>query len=264
MGLLMLPLSSFAASAPTITIIIDDLGYGLSAGKRAIALPGPVSYAMLPGAPRAGELAEFARAHGKEVLLHLPLQPESEVENDPEPGSMRLDMTHRQFRETFRSNLQSVPHAIGVNSHQGSLLTRHPGHMSWLMSEIRNYGLQFFVDSYTTEKSIALEVANEQQLPAVRRNVFLDPDRDPATVAREFARLKKLARIEGSALGIGHPYPATLAYLEEQLPLLEDDGIRLIAISEHVRRQHSGQARMVKARGTGENDQAPASVQLQK
>ena len=62
------------ADAPRIAIIIDDLGYHLANGRRAIRLPGPVAYSFLPGAPRARALAEFANELGKEVLLHLPLQ----------------------------------------------------------------------------------------------------------------------------------------------------------------------------------------------
>ena len=46
-----------AGSAPRIAIIIDDLGYQLDAGHRAIALPGPVVCAILPGTPRADVLA---------------------------------------------------------------------------------------------------------------------------------------------------------------------------------------------------------------
>jgi polysaccharide deacetylase 2 family uncharacterized protein YibQ len=106
--------------------------------------------------------------------------------------------------------------------------------MRWLMQEIKSQGTLFFVDSYTTERSIALQTARESGVPAVRRDVFLDPDRQPATVEREFARLKALARQRGMAVGIGHPYPATLELLLEELPKLQDDGIQLVSISRYI------------------------------
>lgn len=59
---------------PRIAIIIDDLGYGRAAGERAIALPGAVTFAVLPDAPHAKTLASLAHENGKGVLLHLPLQ----------------------------------------------------------------------------------------------------------------------------------------------------------------------------------------------
>jgi polysaccharide deacetylase 2 family uncharacterized protein YibQ len=216
-----------------IAIIIDDLGYALEAGKRAVELPGPVSYAVLPFTPRGAALAEFAHEHGKEVLLHLPLESVSgQLVN--EPGRLALDMTRRQFATTFAENLESVPHVTGINSHRGSLLTRHPGHMAWLMEEIRKQDGLYFVDSYTTHESVALKLAHEAGVPAVRRDVFLDPDPAPETLEREFARLKTLARQRGLALGIGHPYPATLAMLERALPGLAAEGYELVSISRYI------------------------------
>jgi polysaccharide deacetylase 2 family uncharacterized protein YibQ len=218
---------------PRIAIIIDDLGYGLAAGERALTLPGPVAYAVLPVTPRGRVLAEKAYAIGKEVLLHLPLQSATQREAI-EPGGLLLDMTRGQFASTFAEDFESIPHVVGINSHRGSLLTRHPGHMAWLMEEIQRRGNLFFVDSYTTHESVALKLAREAGVPAVKRDVFLDPDQVPGTIAREFARLKKLARQHGFAVGIGHPYPETLALLADELPKLEQEGFEFVSISRYV------------------------------
>lgn len=229
------PLHAMGAP-PRIAIIIDDLGYKKQAGERAINLPGPIAYAILPDTPRAAYLAESAHAGGKEVLLHLPLQAIQDHAGQ-EPGSLTLDMSKATFGKAFVDNFASIPHAIGVNSHRGSLLTRHPGHMSWLMEEIKQQGNVFFVDSYTTASSVALSVAIESGVPAVKRDVFLDPDTLPGTVEREFERLKKLARQHGYAVGIGHPYETTLEYLERALPNLRADGYELISISQMITAQ---------------------------
>lgn len=234
--LLMLSAALAVAGPPRIAIIIDDLGYGLDAGQRAIALPGPVSYALLPGAPRTATLAQSAYESGKEVLLHLPLQARPD-DKAQEPGGITLDMSRMQFGATFEMALASVPYAIGVNSHRGSLLTRHPGHMLWLMEEIRARSELFFIDSYTTHESVALQIAREVGVDSLRRDVFLDPDGAPETVAREFERMKKLARKRGFVVAIGHPYPATLELLERELPKLEAEGFELVSISELVRLQ---------------------------
>ncbi|MEL7186001.1 MAG: divergent polysaccharide deacetylase family protein [Pseudomonadota bacterium] len=228
---MMLASSTVAVDAPRIAIIIDDIGYRFDAGRRAIALPGPVAYAVIPGAPRAQSLARLANNHGKDVLLHLPLQARPDnAEN--EPAGIHLDMSRVQFQKSFETALASVPHVVGVNNHRGSLLTRHPGHMRWLMEEIRARDNLFFIDSYTTHESVALQLAREVGVSARKRDVFLDPDRDPATVAREFERMKKLADQRGAVVAIGHPYPATLALLEEALPRLEAEGYRLVSVSE--------------------------------
>jgi polysaccharide deacetylase 2 family uncharacterized protein YibQ len=223
-----------SAEMPRIAIIIDDLGYHLADGKRAIALPGPVAFSFLPGAPRARALAEHANTLGKEVLLHLPLQALA-GDGLREPSEIDFDMSRARLGAVFDEALLSVPHVIGINSHRGSLLTRHPGHMQWLLEEIRDRENLFFIDSYTHHESVALQIAAEVGLDATRRDIFLDPDREPATVTREFTRMKELARERGRVIAIGHPYPATLDLLEKELPRLLEEGFELVSVSELVR-----------------------------
>ena len=165
------------------------------------------------------------------MLLHLPLQAVGH-EGPAEPGAITLDMSRSAFRATFASAMQTVPFAVGVSSHRGSLLTRHPGHMAWLMQEIRLREDLFFIDSYTTADSVALQVAVEEGVPATRRDVFLDHTRSVEAIAREYERLTAQARKQGHAVAIGHPFPETLEVLEQQLPLLEAEGFELVTISE--------------------------------
>lgn len=222
-----------AGNAPRIAIIIDDLGYQQAAGERAIALPGPVACAVLPGSPRGAALARAAQASGKEVLLHMPMQALGE-DDEPTSGSLTLDTSRDELTRMLDAAFLEVPFAIGVNNHRGSLLTRHPGHMRWLMEEILHRQPLFFVDSYTTHHSVALQLASETGVRAVKRDVFLDDDPSPEMIRREFERLKQLARTRGMAVAIGHPHSATLTILEELLPGLAAEGILLVPVSELV------------------------------
>ncbi|MGD8938665.1 MAG: divergent polysaccharide deacetylase family protein [Gammaproteobacteria bacterium] len=224
---------SVGADIPAIAIIIDDLGNGYERDKRAVLLPGKVSYAFLPHARYTKALANFAHQLNKDVLLHLPMQ---STEAEPlGPGALTLDMSASQLLQTFLTGLASVPHAVGVNNHMGSLLTQHPGHMQWLMHAIAEKGDLFFVDSFTIAKSIAYKIANENSIPSMKRDVFLDSVRNPAAIRRQFYRLLDTARKNGVALAIGHPYPDTLNMLETLLPTLPQQGIQLVPISQLIK-----------------------------
>lgn len=230
-ALLLCASAAVSADAPRIAIIIDDLGYHFAAGRRAIDLPGPVSFSFLPGGPRARALAERAHRRGKDVLLHLPLQAYRD-DARREPSEITIDMGRGRIATVFAEALSAVPHVIGINSHRGSLLTRHPGHMQWLMEEISAREGLFFIDSFTHHRSVALQLARENGVRATRRDVFLDPDSSPETVAREFDRMKRLARKRGQVVAIGHPHPATLELLERELPRLAEEGFHLVGIRE--------------------------------
>ena len=232
-GLLLLAAMSQAADKPRIAIIIDDLGHRQGIGERVIALPGPVVCAILPGTPRAGALARQANVYRKEVLVHLPMEA-ANYHGRTEAGMLSLDMEREELVAALDAALAAVPNAIGVNNHRGSLLTRHPGHMQWLMQELHARAPLFFVDSYTTHHSIALRIAAGNGVLAIKRDVFLDADPAPERIRAELQRLKSIARERGSAVGIGHPHEATLAVLEEQLPILATEGLELVPISELV------------------------------
>ena len=229
-SLLILPA---AAQTPLrIAIIIDDLGNSLRLGHQAVDLPGALTYSVLPQLPYSRAVAELAHAGGKEVMLHLPMQ--THDGHTLGPGGLHAAMSRDEFARAVRSSLAAVPHATGVNNHMGSLLTRDPGAMRWLMQDLRCFHALYFVDSRTDVRTVARESAREAGLAHAQRDVFLDNQQDPDYVRRQFARLIATARREGTAIGIGHPYPATLAVLAEELPRLADQGIQLVPVSKLV------------------------------
>lgn len=224
-------LSSTALAAPMISIVIDDLGEQREAGWRALRLPGKVAYAFLPNTPYAPEQARAAHRDGKEVLLHFPLQAMQGKTYDTGIGEhSNRDHVARQLR----LGLASVPHARGVNNHQGSLLTKSVLHMDWLMRELHSLGGYYFLDSRTTADSVAFATARAYGLPSASRNIFLDTERNGAFVAEQFHRLIRQAQRNGHAVAIGHPYPETLRVLERELKQLPAYGVRLVAPSEII------------------------------
>ena len=212
-----------------IALIIDDLGNHLAAGKAALALPGPVTYSVLPHTPYGRELAEQAHEQNKQIMLHLPMEAHQGFPLGE--GGLTLEMSKAEYIQTLQEALVSVPHVEGINNHMGSLLTRDPTAMRWLMSTIRENGL-FFIDSRTTDKTVAEQVAKKNLVNATRRDVFLDNVQDKEMIRRQFRKLIGIAKRKGNAVGIGHPYPKTVTVLAEELPKLSKEGVELVPASQ--------------------------------
>lgn len=229
LGLALFWQSAAQAQRPVIAIIIDDLGNS-SRDEVAITLPGAVACSFLPHTPHAVRLAKLAHQNNKEVMLHAPMQA-MQGNQKLGPGRLMLDMTESEFVKTLQADLASVPHVQGINNHMGSLLTQHPGHMLWLMQEMNRHGDLFFVDSRTTAHSVAKMVANENQVPSLTRDIFLDAEEGEDFVHKQFDRLLNIARRHGSALAIGHPYPATMKVLKQRLLELESEQVNLVPVA---------------------------------
>lgn len=221
------------------SIIIDDLGNNLDLGNRVIDVPGPLTLAFLPHTDFARTLADRAHQSGKEIMLHLPLQ--SVRHHTHTPGTLKLHMTHSQFVAQLQSDIASVPHIKGINNHMGSLLTQHPGHMDWLMSSLAEQGGLYFVDSRTTTKSIASLFAQKHNVPSLDRDIFLDPDFRLETIRREFSRFIERALEGDHAIAIAHPHPHTIQFIKAHIAELEEQGIKLVPVSELIAIKYRGE-----------------------
>ena len=236
--LLLVP--ALVLAQPKIAIIIDDLGYHRSRGEAVVNLPGPVTCAVIPQTPHAPALAKMAHEVGKEVILHMPMETDGYAELDA--GGLREDMSREDFVATINAAITRIPEARGLNNHMGGILTADSSAMNRLMESLGEHGL-FFVDSRTTPQSVAGNLARQHGLAYAGRDVFLDNERDLVAINDQFNQAIALAKRRGQAIVIGHPYPETIEYLENVIPLLEGAGIELVPVSRLLNRPQMAKAK---------------------
>ncbi|MBV4489474.1 divergent polysaccharide deacetylase family protein [Pseudomonas oryzicola] len=224
-------LAGVAHAAPAnkayMSIIIDDLGQNPERDSRALALPGPVTMAIMPDTPHATDFARQAHKAGKTVILHLPMDPADG------PYAWHPGVPVEELARRLDSALLKVPYAVGINNHMGSRMTAQREPMAWLMGELQRRHL-FFVDSRTSAATVAAFQAQAQGLAQVSRDVFLDNVRTTEAIGSELQLGVELARKQGSAILIGHPYPQTLEVLERELPRLKRQGVELIGLEQMI------------------------------
>ncbi len=225
-------LGGLAHAGARLAVIIDDLGNDLAHSEAALALPRAVTVSILPRLAWSTRIAEAAWRQGRESMLHQPMASLSHRELGP--GALTLEHTRIDLEAVLSANLASVPHVSGVNNHMGSLLTSEGRNMEWFMQALQERGGLYFVDSRTNPRSRAEKTARRLGLRTARRDVFLDNERDPAHIRHQLQRAVKLARLKGSAIAIGHPYPETIAVLAAELPRLRAQGVSLEPVSKVI------------------------------
>jgi len=210
-----------------LSLIIDDLGQNLPRDRRVLALPGPVTAAIMPDTPHATEFAREAHRAGKIVILHMPMDPATG------PFAWHPDLPLDELEKRLNAAFKMVPYTAGINNHMGSRMTSQPAAMAWLMADLQRRH-KFFVDSRTSAQTVAAAQAQKIGLASVSRDVFLDDERTEAAIFTQLQTAISLARKQGSAVMIGHPYPQTLAVLERELPKLKAQGIEWIDIKQMI------------------------------
>ncbi|MBU2572285.1 MAG: divergent polysaccharide deacetylase family protein [Gammaproteobacteria bacterium] len=213
-----------------IAIIMDDMGNSLEIGTAAIGLPGNITYSFLPFAMHSRRLALLASRHGKEIMLHAPMQALSDKPMGS--GGLTVSLDRNEVVRRFSAQLVAVPGISGVNNHMGSALTRDPVTMGWLMEALaRKPDALYFVDSVTTDHSVAKKVADAHRVPALSRDVFLDHVNSEVKIREQFELLISTAKRRGYAVAIGHPRVNTLKVLRERLSDLDRIGVELVPVS---------------------------------
>ncbi|PIE55888.1 MAG: hypothetical protein CSA34_07010 [Desulfobulbus propionicus] len=211
---------------PRVAIIIDDMGYHRDIGEALLELDMDISFSFLPCAPLTREHEKKAYELGHDVLVHLPMQPKNTA-TDPGPGALLVNQSEEELSAVTHQLLDGVPHATGANNHMGSLFTEQREAMRSVLRVLRQRGF-FFIDSFTSAASTGLEEARLMGIPCERRHIFLDNKQETTKICEQLQHLATLARQQGQAIGIGHPYQTTLNALTDCASLL--DGVQVVPV----------------------------------
>jgi polysaccharide deacetylase 2 family uncharacterized protein YibQ len=218
-------------SEPLIAIVIDDFGYADSdVISSFLSLEIPITISVIPFLTQSKTILSAAISHGKETLLHLPMEPETNAKSDV-PVVM-TSMSSGDIKRLVESYIKDMGGVKGVNNHMGSKATQDERVMEAVLTVLKKHRL-FFLDSLTSPRSVAYNAAKEAGVKTARRNVFIDGDLDdPELIGARIHQLVSLAKKRGSAIGIGHPKEATLKALTNNIPYLKNSGVHVVFVSE--------------------------------
>ncbi len=214
-----------------VAIIIDDLGRDKKIADKILDLNIPITFSILPYRQYSREIARMAAMTGREVILHLPMQPQNYPEVNPGAGCLLLSMGQDEIQAELTAQLDLVPNCIGVNNHMGSLFTEKTEPMEWVLAILRERRL-FFVDSFTTPNTVAPVLARDLGIPFAQRTHFIDVEKDEDYIIGQLCDLADYAAHYGMGIGIGHPFEETISALPKALSAFEQKGVRLVFISE--------------------------------
>lgn len=206
-----------------VALVIDDIGYDLNILKCLLAVDAPLSFAVLPYATHTVESVEAIRRTGRDLLLHLPMEPWNGRHG--EEGMLLVSMTRAALRRQLQRDLDAVWPCVGVNNHMGSRFTEDGERLSWVFEILKERGV-FFVDSRTTSRSEGRRAAEKTGLAYGVRSVFIDDYADRPEAIPEI-----LKPMEDPLIMIGHPYGRTVDMLEKMVESLKKEGFVIVSIS---------------------------------
>lgn len=218
-----------------IVIVLDDWGYSLNGLKTLKQIKQPITVAVLPNLPFSKTIAREAKKRGFEIIVHLPMEPQSRDSVDLEKNTITTDMSDAKIKAVVAGQLSQIPYIKGVNNHMGSKATEDPRVMRVVFDYLKKKRL-YFLDSFVTADSVCSIIAREAKIGFAKRDIFLDNEEDADYINAQIDTLEEEAVKNGFAIGIGHDRKATLEVLKERLPKLQKNGFKFVTVSQVLRK----------------------------
>lgn len=215
---------------PRVALIIDDIGHSRRRARQFLKLNAPLTFSILPRLTYSYDLSFEIRSKGHEIMLHQPMEPVS-ANYDPGPGALYTGYEIERIARIMDKNISEVPFAVGVNNHMGSRFTSCPNDINKALTFIKNRRL-YFVDSITSNRSVAYQTARKMDIATAKRNVFLDTTPEETAILSQLTKLMQAAKTYGQAIGIGHPYPQTARALDYFLSHIDLSEVTLVSVSQ--------------------------------
>ena len=216
-----------------IGLIIDDFGYRNDhVSNGFLQLPGKLTYAIIPGHDYSQLFSKKAYDAGYEIIVHLPMENIGKTYGEEEYVLMSY-FQDDEIKNRINMAFDLLPESIGLNNHQGSRGTADSRVMTLVAGVIKEKK-KFFIDSRTTNNSLAETTMRKYGVPTNKRDVFLDNELDEEKIKIQLLELADVSEEKGIAIGIGHVKPQTLNVLAKEIPVLQEKGFRFEFVSNLV------------------------------
>lgn len=216
-----------------IGLIIDDFGYRNDhVSNGFLQLPGKLTYAIIPGHDYSQLFSKKAYDAGYEIIVHLPMENIGKTYGEEEYVLMSY-FQDDEIKNRINKAFDLLPESIGLNNHQGSRGTADSRVMTLVAGVIKEKK-KFFIDSRTTNNSLAETTMRKYGVPTNKRDVFLDNELDEEKIKIQLLELADVSEEKGIAIGIGHVKPQTLNVLAKEIPVLQKKGFRFEFVSNLV------------------------------
>jgi uncharacterized protein len=229
------PVTPQQRAAPAkVAIVVGGLGISGNATQAAIQRLGPsVSLAFAPYGSDLERQVAKAREDGHEVLLHAPMEPFDYPDNDPGPHTLLSSQTSEQTIERLHWVMSQFQGYVGLINFMGGRFASNETALSPVMRELASRGL-LYVDDGSSGRSLAAQTAEGAGVSAARADVVLDAIQRSKDIDAALARLEKIAKEKGSAVGYAAGLPVNVDRIARWMKDAEARGITLVPVSALV------------------------------
>ena len=214
-----------------IAIVVGGLGISQTGTMNAIgSLPPGVTFGFSPSGNSLDRWMQQARRSGHELVLQVPLEPVGYPQVDPGEDTLTVDNAAAGDLSALHASLATITNYVGIMNYMGGRFVAEPAAMEPLIAELGRRGLMFFDDA-SSLRSVAADTAQLQSVPAAVSDLSIDRSQDPADIRSQLDTLERIARAEGTAIGVASAFDVSVATIAKWIGEARGRGIEIVPLS---------------------------------
>jgi len=219
------------ARGTRIAVVVGGLGLSQTGTQRAIReLPGEVTLAFAASGNSLPRWMQEARRDGHEILLQMPLEPFDYPQNDPGPFTLRTDMSEAQNLAELHGAMARLTNYTGIVNFMGGRFLSDADALEPVMRDIASRGL-LFLDDGSTAQSLSGTLAGAIEAPHAFADLQLDADLSEAAVLKKLDELERIARRNGTAIGIASAFDESVDAIRKWCEEAETRGVEIVGVA---------------------------------
>lgn len=219
---------------PRIAIVLTGMGLNSMVSKAAIKdMPGEVSLAVSPYADNVQNWVNRARSRGHEVLMHVPMEPDTYPMDDPGPHTLLTGVEPQTNIDRLHWVMSRATGYAGLVNFMGTRFTEDQSAIQPVLTEMLKRGV-YFLDNNTADDSQVSTVAARLNMPLSVNSVVIDDIPTAKRIDDMLGEVTRIARRDGQVVAMAAAYPITLERLKKWIETLQARGYVLAPVSATV------------------------------
>lgn len=224
--------SLYFSHTARMAIFIEDFGFQADQTTvEYLSFAEPLTIGLIAEKKLTTWTAQIANEYHKEIVIMLPMEPVPAKYSKLSGEVLMVHYPQVKILSIISESMGLIPHFSGLTNYFGARVVDDSRVMSLLYTEINNKQA-YFLYNQQSRSSSAESVAKKCNVPFKSVDIYIHANSSVSALQDTLRRCAMFAQKTGDIIVSSKPTATFINALKNELPVLKQNGIRLVYVSE--------------------------------
>jgi polysaccharide deacetylase 2 family uncharacterized protein YibQ len=228
--------NAYFSTTAKMAILIEEFAFETNETSVGIlSFPEPLTFAVVGTKKLSTLTAQIATENHKEIVVLLPMEPLPRNFAQYNNALIQVHFRDDKIKMLINEAADAIPYFAGFCNFYGTRVLEDSHVMHTVLTEIKKRN-GYFIITPDVRKSIAESIANSLDVPFKQIDYTINTNDKPETIQDSLRICAIMAQNTGNVLVKGKATASFITALKNTLPQLRQNGIRLVYVSEILKK----------------------------